>query len=394
MMRISKYTTNLFLLSVPLSQYVSARLLVIAAVVSLVMLVRGGKALRRIGGSWEILFYFLTLLFGILYSDDSLTAFRVIETSLGLIGLMIVFGPDKARSKESLRSAVVAFTLGVFLASLICLSNSVYHYYLTGDVNVFFYYNLTGIIGSQPTYFAYYLIAILTYWLFAMFYDSNWQNMQLLGMSILLVFFFLVLLLSGGRTTLVSILLLFSFFILKYIIDVKLARRTLVMVLVGVMLGAVLGFNVLQSNKADWSDSHDYWERAVLWESALDANPNPMLGVGTGDYKRVLNSYYHKHGLEAFAEASYNSHNQYIQIYFSNGIVGLVALLILLSRPLYLSFVGQNILGLMLIFPFLIYGITEVFLGRYQGVVFFAMLHQICVTSYYITKPGTVDVAR
>lgn len=394
MTRISKYTTGLFLLSVPLSQYVSARLLVFAAVMSLVNLIRGGKTLKRMAGSWEIPLYFLALLSGILYSADRLTAFRVIETSLGLIGLMIVFAPDEARNRESLRSAFVAFTLGVFLACLICLGNSVHHYYLTGDVNVFFYYNLTGVVGSQPTYFAYYLISTLTYWLFAMFYDSNWQSKQLLGMSMLLLFFFLVLLLSGGRTTLVSILLLFSFFILKYIIDEKLARRTLVMVLVGMMLVAVLGFNVLQSHKSDWSNSHDYWERAILWESALDANPNPMLGVGTGDYKHVLNSYYQKHGLEAFAEASYNSHNQYIQIYFSNGIIGLVTLLIMLSRPLYLSFIGQNILGMMLMFPFLIYGITEVFLGRYQGVVFFAMLHQFCVVSYYTTKPGTVDIAE
>jgi hypothetical protein len=37
-------------------------------------------------------------------------------------------------------------------------------------------------------------------------------------------------------------------------------------------------------------------------------------------------------------------------------------------------------------FPFVIYGMTEVFLGRYQGVVFFVLCHQIVVGQYYLSK--------
>jgi O-antigen ligase len=125
----------------------------------------------------------------------------------------------------------------------------------------------------------------------------------------------------------------------------------------------------------------DSWERFALWESAMRATPSILWGAGTGDSK-LLNEYYLTHNLTQFAEGSYNAHNQFIQIFFINGILGLLAVLILIIRPLYLSVKRQNALGILVFFPFLIYSMTEVFLGRYQGVVFFALLHQ-CFIAYY-----------
>jgi hypothetical protein len=55
----------------------------------------------------------------------------------------------------------------------------------------------------------------------------------------------------------------------------------------------------------------------------------------------------------------------------------------MIVRPIYLSVRNRNILGTLIFFPFLIYGMTEVFLGRYQGVVFFALLHQLFMALYH-----------
>jgi len=150
---------------------------------------------------------------------------------------------------------------------------------------------------------------------------------------------------------------------------------------VGVRVGFVL-------NTINLEEKNDYWERFVLWESALDATPDIIFGVGTGDYKKVLYEYYVSHKLYEFADSGFNSHNQFIEIFFTNGLVGVVALIIMLGRPLYLSVRNQNILGTLTFFSFFIYGMTEVFLGRYQGVVFFALLHQSFVTYYLSHKPA------
>jgi len=128
------------------------------------------------------------------------------------------------------------------------------------------------------------------------------------------------------------------------------------------------------------SNQNDYWERMALWKSAIAANTNSLFGVGTGDYNLVLNEYYRGHEMNHFAEENFNSHNQFIQMYFSNGLVGLFSLLLVLGRPLYVSVKQRNLLGILLYFPFLMYGVTEVFLGRYQGVVFLALVHQILVS--------------
>jgi O-antigen ligase len=130
----------------------------------------------------------------------------------------------------------------------------------------------------------------------------------------------------------------------------------------------------------------------TLWESALRANENSWLGVGTGDYEKVLNEYYQKNNMGHFAKSNLNAHNQYIQLLFSNGIFGLIAFLIMLLRPLYFSVKHQDLFGVLIFFPFILYGITEVFLGRYQGVIFFALVHQSLVCYYAgLAKSDKVD---
>jgi O-antigen ligase len=154
---------------------------------------------------------------------------------------------------------------------------------------------------------------------------------------------------------------------------------TLVLLLLSCMVGVMIAF---RSNEIflSVSNQNDYWERMTLWESAINANTSVLAGVGTGDYNLVLNSYYRQHDMARFANENLNSHNQFIQSYFSNGLLGLVTLLFMLARPLYLSVRLQNLLGILLYFPFVMYGVNEVFLGRYQGVVFVAFIHQILVS--------------
>ena len=188
-----------------------------------------------------------------------------------------------------------------------------------------------------------------------------------------------MLLLTGGYTAFISLILVFSFFVLKFFIEDRTPPKRLTFILILLMVATMFVVNSTRHNKMILDDS---WERFVLWESAIKANPNLLFGVGTGDYKVEMNRYYQNHAMPQFANESYNSHNQFIQLFFSNGLIGLFAIALLVIRPLYLSYKSQNVFGILILFPFLIYGVTEVFLGRYQGVVFFALLHQIFILQY------------
>jgi O-antigen ligase len=189
--------------------------------------------------------------------------------------------------------------------------------------------------------------------------------------------------LTGGITLFMSILFIFSFFILKFFVEERNLVRRLSLALVIVMMSAMFAFSHIYK-RLDSQDYRvtDYWERAVLWEAAIQANSDVIFGVGTGDYKTVMNKFYNDHQMPNYADESYNSHNQFIQMFLSNGAIGLVSVIFLIGRPLFTSVRNQNVLGALIFFPFLIYGMTEVFLGRFQGLVFFVLLHQTFMTFY------------
>jgi O-antigen ligase len=363
----------IFIFTIPFSQLASIRILALVIVFSFFIRNKHPKILTR---AWDILLYLLVLIVGMIYSDDLTPGIKVIETSLSLLALPLVFSKLSDYKEDWIYTLFYAFAFGLLVASLICIGHAVFLFNRDGAMNVFFFDQLTGIVGTQPTYMAYYLIAVITFGLYLLYYEST--RLPKIVLIPLLFFFFAILMLTGGLTAFVSMLFVFSFFVLKFLLEEKTKTQTLtfgVVVLLTVCMFALNSFPAQEKN--------DYWERFALWESALHASPDLIFGVGTGDYRKVLNDYYVSHNLSRFADSNFNSHNQFIEILFSNGLIGVVALCLLLGRPLYLSVQNQNVLGTLIFFPFIIYGMTEVFLGRYQGVVFFALLHQTFVTHFY-----------
>jgi O-antigen ligase len=386
MKKVFYWSILIFTFSIPISSFISTKLLVVVLVLSLIVAVPTKASISgSLRKSWDIILYLLVLVMGLINSIDLETGFRVLETSFSLLALLIILNRIDVYERI-VHKIFLSFMVGVLTACIICLVAALIKYNETGSGQVFFYYQLTEVIRSHPTYLAYYLIASITYLIYFTYYDIEKARKAVwIPVSI---FFFLMLMLTGGRTSYISLLMVFSFFILKFILEEGTKEKKTVFLLVVILLVSLLGISSINYFRKEFSGQNDYWERISLWKSAIDANPNILIGVGTGDYKTVLNAYYQSHQLAKFAIDSVNSHNQFIQIYFSNGLLGLVSLLILMGRPLYLSTRIQNTLGILLMFPFLTYGITEVFLGRYQGVVFFALIHQLIIHQQYTTKPS------
>ncbi len=374
-----------FIFSIPLSQFISVRLL-LATVAFSFFVPAPGAGKRLIGNAWDAIAFISVLTLGLLYSANMEAGLRSLETSFSLIGIPIVCSRLDNYTLKRGNQLFYSFALGLLVAGLICLGSAVNEFNKTGDVSAFLFENLTDILNTQPTYMAYYLIYAIGMGLYLNFYRDKLRDSIVI--TAVVGFFFILLMLSGGTTAFISLLLTFSFFVLKYVLEERSSNKTFVFLAVCLMIVVLFGLNSLDYWGNYLLANSDYWERTGLWRSAIHANPDPFLGVGTGDYKDALNSYYLTHELDRFAAESYNSHNQFIQIYFSNGLLGLVALCFLLGRPLYMAFRNQDAMGILVIFPFLIYGVTEVFLGRYQGVVFFALLHQLIALRNRALAPG------
>jgi O-antigen ligase len=376
----------LFLFVLPFSQYLSVRILVVATLISLIIGLKKSNPNRFLSISWDILFYLFVLIIGLLYSSDLIAGAKILETNFSFLALPLLLSRIVISSKK-LEWMYLSFILGLISASSVCLSFALFSFSQDHEFDHFLYYNLTDPIGFQPTYFAYYLsfaICLLLYGLYA-----NQIKMSRLVIIAVILFLFFILMFTAGRTAYLAMLLILSFFILKYFLDDNENLTSAVALLSAFLLLSILLVNYFDLNAAmaGSAEGTDFWERFTLWNSALRANPSPLFGVGTGDYKDVLNQYYLAQGMSSFANGSFNAHNEFIQVYFSNGIIGLFSLCLLISRPIYLSFKVQNPLGILIIFPFIIYGITEVFLGRFQGIVFFVFCHQLVIHQYYLIKP-------
>lgn len=361
-----------FVFILPLSQFISIRLLVI--IVALLPFTKLEiKSKQILKNSWDILLYFLILIIGLTYSENLTLGIKVIETNLSLLALPLAFIPLSNSTEKEVRNIFYAFAFGLCLASMICIVNAFIMYFKTGNIQSFFFYDLTNILDFQPTYFAYYLIFAITYGLYLIFYGKTNDNLYLNLLYI--IFLFTVLTLTGGQTSFISLLLIFSFFILKFLVEDKNVIKRVTAIVIVIMTFCFFLITVLTKSEGIQLLS-DSWDRLILWESAIEALPDPVFGVGTGDYKTVLNQYYSEHQMKKYENESFNSHNQLIQLLFSNGLLGIGTFLLMIIRPLYLSYKNEDILATLCFFPFLIYGVTEVFLGRYQGIVFFVFLHQ------------------
>lgn len=371
-----------FIFIITLSQFLSVRLIFILLLFSFFIKLRRTNLYHVFNRSWDIFLYLLLMIIGLTYSSDVIQGFKVVETSFSLLAIPIIFYGVPIEVNR-FRWVLISFISGLLMACIICLSYSGFKFTQKGDSSVFYFEELTSIINIQPTYMAYYLCFALTVGLYYLYHENTKIPIQLLVGS--LVLFFIVLMLTGGRTAYVSMVFVFSFFILKFLFDeVRLKPKRLALALSVIFMVSMLVVNHYNFNSSKEELYGDYWERITLWHSAINASKDYIFGVGTGDYKYVLNEYYKAQGWNEYAQRSFNSHNQFIQSFFSNGVFGLMALVIIIARPLYLSFKIQNSLGILIIFPFIIYGMTEVFLGRYQGVVFFVLCHQIVVFQYYL----------
>ena len=368
-----------FVFVMPLSSDACVKILIVAFVLS--FFVKDPPTIRTFNLAWDIIPFVLVLCAGLLYSANVEDGYRVLETSFSLIAVPFVINKTRHLYVNILVNVFNAFSLGLIAACSYALVVAFNNYSATGDLHSFFFYQLTDPIHSHPTYLAYYLIFDITLGLYILYYGGDNRVPRIL-IAIVTIFAFGMLMLTGGRTAFVSLLLICSFFVLKRIVEKGSLWKNIVFAMVIFIIGFTLLGNSIEQWQSQLAES-DYWERWSLWTAGIDANTDVIFGVGTGDYKDVLNKYYLTHDLEEFAAGNFNAHNQFIQMYLSNGLIGLLCLALLIARPLYLAVQSKYTIGILIFFPFIIYGMNEVFLGRFQGLVFFIFLHQL-VTSHGI----------
>jgi hypothetical protein len=99
--KILWWMLNIFALSIPLSSFISIRILVLASVFGLFASGFSQVSLKLARNAWDLMLFIATLLFGLFYTTDLSAGVQVLETSFCLFALPLVFAfcvpMDKSR---------------------------------------------------------------------------------------------------------------------------------------------------------------------------------------------------------------------------------------------------------------------------------------------------------
>lgn len=382
----------LYVFMLPIHYKTSIKVFVVLLFFSL--LLAGGEVFRGALLNKFIypIFYFVVLVLGLFYSENTSAALRIIfDKTFILFAFILILVIGRKTSK--VHHVLLTFVAGTLLASLICLVYAVYRDYSEGAYWAYYHMTFTDVINSHPIYMGYFVnFSIVITFFYSLNEESRFkiQGASFYGIVIILFFIAIHILLSG-RMPLFAIIFcsLFWVFVNRSYRKVP-YQFILIMVIFG---GSVLyllqyrtilfdRFKDVFSKQESMSDTEygGYVERLTLWGAGINANENILFGVGTGDGEGALIDFYKNYSLDKnYIEEKYNSHNQFIQLYLTNGLVGILAYSMMLFSPIVIALRKKNILKFMFYTPFVFYGITEVFLGRYQGAAFYFFFYAFLI---------------
>ncbi|WP_103035928.1 O-antigen ligase family protein [Castellaniella caeni] len=175
-----------------------------------------------------------------------------------------------------------------------------------------------------------------------------------------------------------------------------LAGLAVLVVGVGVILAALPGGQMAESRYSgavtEWQSytqqgrvsSNTVGPRLEAWKAALKSIPErPLLGWGHPEYTRHLDSLIAQGRANPFVATLANTHNQFIELWLHQGTLGLVAFLALLLASFWYfalrlrhADITVRVLaccGASLPAGFAAFGLTQVILGRNNGVMFFVV---------------------
>lgn len=102
-----------------------------------------------------------------------------------------------------------------------------------------------------------------------------------------------------------------------------------------------------------------------------------LLGTGAGNQRVALEVCYKGLDTPVYSTAEFNTHNQYLDLWLSFGLIGLVAVVAIYWLPLRLALRSGEALYLGFILLFVICCVTENLLARQMGVVFYAVFNSL-----------------
>ena len=347
---------------------------------------KGYKKLKAINTEGKLLIaYFFVILTGLTYASELSSQWQYLLRNVSFLLIPLSFVGFELNLKQiTLIKTIFLYSTIVFVTLAIAYALGSYLY--TGERTIFLkkahyskflHYGLTRIYEDwHPTYISMFanLSIVFSY---DVFYKKKSYVKWVLTTGICLL---AILLLNSfiGIISLGTILFIFAIQMMK-----SKTKRILVVLTTFIAISAFYIINPLNYDKIDKLKTLELKAtdvkaerniinlRLVKWKASYEVfTKSPVLGVSASDLRNELTDYYAKNN-QLYAKAQrYTSHNQYMYILASSGIIGLIIFLSILLYPL-----KSNRETVFFIIIFALFCLSEDVLHRQQGQIYFVFMY-------------------
>ena len=331
--------------------------------------------------------------FHLLFLNSVETYWNKLEVKLSLIFIPIIVLIAVDFKKEIFNTFLKVFIFGGIVAVIICLIISIYNFYFLDNIKAFTYQNLSYF--HHPSYFAMYLnfiVGILYYHSINPIKSFN-INRPLTYILILLFTFFIILLSSRtGWISNILITILFAIFSIKR----KSFNKIHFGFILTIILSCVIIFKTVPSVKSRSNSlinyiSHNIFEtdkktsffsssvtRIIAWKCSLELISEKIIfGYSEGLSGVELNKLYKNKDYKQLENKNLNSHNQFLQCFIDNGLIGGCTIIFFTIIMLFKSLKTKDYLYSLFLILITINFLTESMLDTQSGVVFFAVFNTL-----------------
>ena len=330
--------------------------------------------------------FFLVLLISISYSENTSYAFRKLETGLSLLAYPLVF-MLLYNCKEHLNKKFINTLKWVFVISLaFFLISTFIYYWLTEPYFVFkgtiiHYHTLVDlrIIGYE-IHSIYLSMHIGVGILFLIDLVSKTQKTKMFFKLFFLVLFFVFLAILNKRGPIIAMAVVGFVYLIRS--KVK-AKPALLVAIIAVAFIITLMFipkfkdinrfkELVDIEGLKTNPNSSTALRLSIYSCSIEqAIKSPIVGYGWGDVKTVLEDCYKDENPNLLLK-NYNTHNQFLSILLSTGIIGLLVFLFYFYFIFKFSNKHKNQLLFFLLLYFGLNMLSENILEREDGVIFFS----------------------
>ncbi|MBW8242646.1 O-antigen ligase family protein [Muricauda oceani] len=342
-------------------------------------------------------FAVLVYLMYTIFSPEIISSLKILErqSSLLIIPLVVIGFEWKKNDIKiffiTFLAALLAIAFYSFIEFLLFMQNNADWIEYMGKQNsskaLYLQYKFPHIIKVHPTYWSYLILGAIV----MILADLNFKDGRNLKSHLLLwLFFSLNLFLLSARTSILIYVFINCYYLFLLIKKYRRQKWIIYSVLIVLSLGLAT-MSKLPLFKVKY-DAIKNDERSTYWPLAIETIRDNyfLLGEGLGQSNKVVRNYILENGDERINYHAYDLHNQYLRHYVDMGILGFVSLLFLLighmlpiKNPLdpvnFISFSFLILFGLALM--------TESYLIRLKGVVFFSVFSSmISVLNGFLSK--------